>query len=237
MLTCASNLRSHANDAYPARECRPFEIMSPEEKLCRCIRLAAEYRAIVALQEVTDAQRDDSTNGVNWHALFSERWPQAFTGKLKRLGVLLIGVPLGLLYVSVLMPMERLGRKRKAAKVALLQSAPELDDHAIRRRAASSVHNRLYPLWQEFGLHSSQHVPFDRRIECLERWIDILYGSSIASALDTKNRILSARDEQNRSRRGYANIGATVTFTDPIDVVAARISEELEPIAPSGDDA
>lgn len=200
-----------------------------QEKLEQCIRIALEYRGSAALRMDAEQQQVDSDERLTWRAAFPQQWATTTRGKLIQLLWLPVIVPLALVFIYTLVPLFQIfQRHRTRNKVRAAGYA--LSETRIRRLAQQSTPGTLYEFWLAHGLPGrTSDINSESRRECLERWIDILYGRGMAVVLRIAERVDDVRAEHARATAQFCAAGGSVSLADPVDVVVRQLTQQLAP--------
>jgi len=201
--------------------------MSPTEKVERCIRIATEYRGTAELRGYSEQRREDDEQKLTWHAAVPDKWADTLGGRIAQVVFIPLLFPLVLVFVYVIAPLITLVRKERRAKQTL-RGGETLIPSNIEALARASTYTNLYDLWLEHGLPGrSSNVDFLQRAECLERWVDTLYGSGVAVIMRVKHRVEEVRSAHSRTMAELSARGGHMTLADPVDSVARELGKAL----------
>lgn len=201
--------------------------MSNSSKVAECIRIANEYRGIAELRDYSEEEESDREGHLTWRAAIPDKWSPTFVGRFTQVLVVPVLLPFLLLLVYVIAPIVEQVRKRKRQK-RILSHGKYLKRENLEALATSTTVTNLYDLWYEHGLpgHPSE-VDLDARRQCLERWIDTLYGSGMSVVFRVKQRVEEVRAEHARASAAFHAQGGHISLMDPVDVVARELSGQL----------
>lgn len=200
-----------------------------QEKLEQCIRIALEYRGSAALRMVAEQQQMDSEERLTWRAAFPQQWATTRRGKLLQLLWLPLIAPLALVFIYTLVPLFQLFQRHRTRN-RVRAAGYALSEAKIRRLAQQCTHGTLYEFWLAHGLPGrTSDINSESRRECLERWIDILYGRSMAVVLQIAERVYDVRTEHARATAQFCAAGGSVSLADSVDVVVRQLSQQLPP--------
>jgi len=68
----------------------------------------------------------------------------------------------------------------------------------------------------------------EERLAVLKMWVLALYGDTTLNELELDNRFKEVKNSQAKIRGSCYKIGATVTLTNPVDVLVRNLSTELQ---------
>ena len=199
------------------------------EKIEQCIRIALEYRGSAALRTSAEQQEIDSDERLTWRAAFPQQWAATTRGKLMQLLWLPLITPLALIFIYIFVPLLHLVR-RHSTRNKVRAAGYALSETKIRRLAQQSTHETLYEFWLAHGLPGrTSDINSELRRECLERWIDILYGRGMAVVLRIAERVDDVRAKHTRATAQCFAAGGSVSLSDSVDVVVRQSSQQLPP--------
>ena len=129
----------------------------------------------------------------------------------------------------VIAPIVDLSRKVRSGRKTLAHGQL-LTQSAINSVADASAATTLYELWITHGLSGGMSPDdFASRCQCLERWVDILYGSGMSVVMRVKARVEERRASQAIAAAKFGQVGGHISFVDPIDAFVEELSRELPP--------
>ena len=209
--------------------------MNPTGKVERCIHIAAEYRGAAELRNYSEQGQRDKEQELTWRAAIPNKWASTLGGKVVQVLLIPFLFPFVLFFIYVIAPLLTLARKKKSAKRAL-RHGETLITANIESLARASSHTNLFDLWLDHGLpkHSSV-VDVASRRECLERWVDILYGSGMAVTMRVKQRVEEEHAAQGKTMAEFRAQGGHISFVDPVDSVARELAGRLPTFRPSSE--
>lgn len=201
--------------------------MSNSSTVAECIRIANEYRGIAELRDYSEEEENNRERSLTWRAAIPDKWSPTFVGRFTQVLVVPVLLPFLLLFVYVIAPIVEQVRKRRRQK-RILSHGKYLKRENLEALATSTTATNLYDLWHEHGLlgHSSE-VDLDARRQCLERWIDTLYGSGMSVVFRVKQRVEEKRASQARAMVEFSAQGGHISFVDPVDAVVRELAEGL----------
>jgi hypothetical protein len=200
---------------------------STTSKVAGCIRIASEYRGVADLRSYSEQQQEDKQQRLTWRAAFPTHWAPTLSGKVTQILFVPLLLPFLLLFVFVFAPAVDLLRRAKRGKRALRRGS-SLMKASVESLARGSRHANLCDLWSAHGLpERSCSVDFASRRECLERWVDLLYGNGMAIVMRVKQRVEEKRISQARARAELFAQGGHISFVDPVDAVVRELAESL----------
>ena len=209
--------------------------MNPTGKVERCIRVAAEYRGAAELRNFSEQRHRDKEQELTWRAAIPSKWASTLGGKAVQVLLIPFLFPFVLFFIYVIAPLITLAQEKTSVK-RTLRHGEALTAANIDSLARASSHTNLFDLWLNHGLreHSSV-VDIASRRECLERWVDILYGSGMAATMGVKQRVEELRAAQARTMADFSIQGGHISFVDPVDFVARELAERLPTFRPSSE--
>lgn len=201
--------------------------LSDSGKVAECIRIASEYRAIAELRHYSQADQSDVERRLTWRAAIPDKWSPTFIGRLTQVVVIPIVLPFLLLLIYVIAPIVEQIRKRRRQR-RILSHGKHFVRENLEALATSTTVTNIYDLWCEHGLcDDSSGLDLDARRQCLERWIDMLYGSGMSVVFRVKQRVEEVRAEHARASAEFHGQGGHISLMDPVDVVARELSGQL----------
>ncbi len=210
--------------------------MSPTDRIERCIRIATEYCGAAELRDFSEQCREDSEQKLNWRAALPDKWADTLGGRIAQVAFTPLLFPLVLVFVYVIAPLITLARKKRSATKTLRRGETLIPSN-IEALARASKQDNLYDLWLEHGLPGrSSNVDFLHRSECLERWVDTLYGSGMAVIMRVRHRVEEVRSAHSRSMAEFSARGGHITLVDPVDSVARELAKGLPTFRPVAND-
>lgn len=223
----------HSSTAFIQVSEESVQIMSATEKIGRSIQIAAEYRSAAELLEYSAQRQQDKEQALTLCAAFPDKWSETIVGRIFQVLLIPLMLPFLLLLIYVIAPLVTIFRRGKSAKEAL-QHGETLMPSNIQSLASASSHTDLYDLWCDHGLPDrASIVSFDVRRECLERWVDTLYGSGMSVVMHVKQRVEDVRGEHAKSAAAFSAQGGHISFIDPVDSVARELARQLPVFRPS----
>ena len=92
----------------------------------------------------------------------------------------------------------------------------------------SPEYKDIESLWFLYGMKKFYYSP-DERTDLLEKWLEILYGATIADNLDIKNRIKEIQCRQSKAHSDYHEGRSNIHFHFglPVDSLIRALADEL----------
>lgn len=201
--------------------------MQSTQKIEKCLRIANEYRGVAELRNFTETRLEDAEAKLTWRSAFPQRWATSVGGRIGQIILTPIMAPFTLVFVYVVAPLVNLYRSLLGAKQALSHGNVMIES-SIRELASRCNHDNLYTLWLEFGLaERTSRVSFSSRVECLERWVDVLYGGGMASVMQVRNGVEGLLRKQESTQASFGAAGGHSSHVDPVDHFARDLSSRL----------
>lgn len=171
------------------------------EKALSQIESAINARARIegACKDFDDIKYENPFSGFNWQSVFSEdatlkdrmKFFLMFPITITLLGVMCLLVPV--VYFNYRLDLNRRRRSIRAKLRYLSKQRIDRDDEAL---------TTLEGLWRAYG-PDSEGLPESAKIEVLNKWLDVLYGSGMAAQLNVDKRIAAVARGHSEANREY----------------------------------
>lgn len=203
--------------------------MKTTSKIASCIRIASEYRGVGDLRGFAEQEASNKERKLSWRSAFPDHWAPTFGGRVVQLVAIPVLLPLLLFFVLVIVPLTDLIQKIRSGKTVLAHGEM-LTEPAIDSLAEASKATTLDELWATHGLPGRMSsVDFNARCQCLERWIDILYGSGMSVVMRVRRRVEEKRSSQGKLSAEFSQAGGHISFADAVDTLVKELGKQLPP--------
>ncbi len=204
--------------------------MNRTEKLADCMRIANEYRAIADVTLAAHLEDEEGEHKLTLRNAFPSAWSPTLGGKLLQIFVVPLVLLVTLTLILVIAPIARLLRRNKVGRTSIEQGR-ELSLAALQIIASSIESATFEDFWRAHGLpERASQVSFDSRLECVERWMDVLYGKGVSVVTRVRIRVNELMEAQANASAAFSAAGGSISFVDPIDAVVGELSDELPPV-------
>jgi hypothetical protein len=158
---------------------------------------------------------------------FPSKWASSLFGKIAQVILFPLIVAFTLMAIYIVSPIANIVRMKNAGKdsIATGRSISDLNTGHLAENCKASV---LSELWSEHGLSERISTVTDiTRGECLERWLDALYGKGIAVVSRVRPRLREKLDQRAGAKASSAVSGISISQTDAVDELVQELSTEL----------
>jgi len=201
--------------------------MQIEDKIAVCIRLASEYRVLASASSSAHFDDVEIKRKMTFRDAIPKKWSPSILGKIAQVLLFPVIIAFALIIIYIASPISNIFRTKNAGK-ASIATGRSISDSTVARLAAETDATCLLALWNQHGLSErSSSVGFAARVECLERWVDVLYGKGMAIVSRIRPRIDESQAERANARVSMKSIGVSISQTDAIDDLVGELSAEL----------